>query len=167
MFSKLFQNLQIRTSSEVRQITFPTHLPSQAMAETVGSVMGNHTGKGRYLTPENFGKELYLGECFGILVTYSDPEFNPGPLFLLHSLAERMFGLRKRDYLYRRKAHNARSPPTSPAWPTTKRVPRWPPSGRSTWTRRTCPSSYGSSSSPAVRRRRPRRYSSDSLLLDI
>jgi len=76
------------------------------MAETVGSVMGNHIGKGRYLTADNFGKELYLGECFGILVTYSDPEFNLGPLFLLHNLAERMLGLRKRDYLYRRKAHN-------------------------------------------------------------
>ena len=126
------------------------------MAETVGSVMGNHTGKGRYLTPENFGKELYLGECFGILVTYSDPEFNPGGRHM-----------------------TARSPPTSPAWPTMRRAPRWPPSGRSTWTRRTCPSSYGSSSRPAVRterrdkdkyavrRRRPGRYSSDSLLLDI
>ena len=31
------------------------------MAETVGSIMANHTGKGRYLTPENFSKELYLG----------------------------------------------------------------------------------------------------------
>jgi hypothetical protein len=70
VFSKLFQNLQIRTSSEVQKHTFPTHLPSQAMAETVGSVMGNHIGKGRYLTADNFGKELYLGECFGILVTY-------------------------------------------------------------------------------------------------
>ena len=41
------------------------------------------------------------------MVTYSDPEFNLGPLFLLHSLAERMFGLRERDYLHRRKAHNS------------------------------------------------------------
>ena len=32
------------------------------MAETVGSIMGIHTGKGRYLTPENFSNELYLGD---------------------------------------------------------------------------------------------------------
>lgn len=32
------------------------------MAETVGSIMGNHCGKGRFLTPENFSDELYLGE---------------------------------------------------------------------------------------------------------
>ena len=31
------------------------------MAETVGSIMGNHCGKGRVLTPENFSDELYLG----------------------------------------------------------------------------------------------------------
>jgi len=38
------------------------------MAETVGSIMGIHTGKGRYLTPENFSNELYLGDIFhGIL----------------------------------------------------------------------------------------------------
>ena len=34
----------------------------KAMAETVGSIMVNHTGKGRYLTAENFSNELYLGE---------------------------------------------------------------------------------------------------------
>ena len=40
---------------------------AQAMAETVGSIMGNHVGRGRYLTEENFSKELYLGENFALL----------------------------------------------------------------------------------------------------
>ena len=39
---------------------------AQAMAETVGSIMGNHVGRGRYLTEENFSKELYLGENFAL-----------------------------------------------------------------------------------------------------
>ena len=34
----------------------------QAMAETVGSIMANHCGKGRFLTPSNFSMELYLGD---------------------------------------------------------------------------------------------------------
>ena len=38
----------------------------QAIAETVGSVMSNHIGKGRYLNPNNFNKEITL-------------EFNLGP----------------------------------------------------------------------------------------
>jgi len=42
----------------------PTYFVTQAMAETVGSIMGNHVGKGRYLTEENFNKELYLGKYF-------------------------------------------------------------------------------------------------------
>ena len=32
------------------------------MAETVGSIMGHHVGRGRFLTEENFSKELVLGE---------------------------------------------------------------------------------------------------------
>ena len=32
------------------------------MAKTVGSVMSNHVGKGRYLTDEYLCKEVYLGE---------------------------------------------------------------------------------------------------------
>ena len=39
----------------------PTYFLTQVMAETVGSIMGNHVGKGRYLIEENFNKELYLG----------------------------------------------------------------------------------------------------------
>ena len=46
-FASLFQNIQIRSSSEV-------------MAETVGSIMANHIGKGRYLNPHNFSKEICL-----------------------------------------------------------------------------------------------------------
>ena len=46
-FAALFQNIQIRSSSE-------------AMAETVGSIMSNHIGKGRYLNPHNFSKEICL-----------------------------------------------------------------------------------------------------------
>ena len=45
--SKLFENLQVRSSSE-------------AIAETVGSIMTNHVGKGRYLNPHNFSKEICL-----------------------------------------------------------------------------------------------------------
>jgi len=37
------------------------------MAKTVGSIMGIHTGKGRYLTPENFSNELYLGDLLNVL----------------------------------------------------------------------------------------------------
>jgi hypothetical protein len=33
----------------------------QAMAETVGSIMTNHSGRGRYLEPVNFSKEIFLG----------------------------------------------------------------------------------------------------------
>jgi hypothetical protein len=46
-FAALFQNIQIRSSSE-------------AIAETVGSIMANHIGKGRYLNPHNFSKEICL-----------------------------------------------------------------------------------------------------------
>ena len=50
---------------------------TQAMAETVGSIMTNHTGKGRYLTPENFSKELYLGEYLVLSVIYQALRPNP------------------------------------------------------------------------------------------
>ena len=77
-FALLFQNCQIRTCSE-------------AMAETVGSIMKNHSGKGRFLNPENFNKEIYL-------------EFNLGPPFLLGALADRLFDLKSKQYTYNRKA---------------------------------------------------------------
>ena len=47
-FSDLFECLQVRSSSE-------------AFCETIGSIMKNHTGKGRYLRPVNFNKEIFLG----------------------------------------------------------------------------------------------------------
>ena len=40
---------------------------AQAMAETVGSIMGNHAGRGRYLMEENYSRELYLGQNFLLL----------------------------------------------------------------------------------------------------
>ena len=47
IFSKLFECVQVRSSSE-------------AYCETVGSIMNNHSGKGRHLRPVNFNKEIYL-----------------------------------------------------------------------------------------------------------
>ena len=47
LFTKLFQNIQICTSSE-------------AVAEMVGSIMKNHVGKNRHLKPVNFSKEIVL-----------------------------------------------------------------------------------------------------------
>ena len=43
-------------------LIFPTYFLTQVMAETVGSIMVNHMGKGSYITEENFSKVLYLGE---------------------------------------------------------------------------------------------------------
>ena len=36
------------------------------MAETVGSIMENYAGKGRFLTEENLSKDLVLGENYTI-----------------------------------------------------------------------------------------------------
>ena len=74
-FAALFQNIQIRTSSE-------------AIAETVGSIMNNHTGKGRYLNPHNFNKEIFL-------------EFNLGPQHLLEDLVDEVYAQRPREFLYK------------------------------------------------------------------
>ena len=74
-FSKLFQNLQIRIASE-------------AMAETVGSIMTNHCGKGRYLEPVNFSKEICL-------------EFNLGPLFMMDKIIDKLYNLKKREFVYK------------------------------------------------------------------
>ena len=82
-FSKLFQNLQIRIASE-------------AMAETVGSIMTNHCGKGRYLEPVNFSKEICL-------------EFNLGPLFMLNNIIDKLYNLKKREYVYKTNESGARS----------------------------------------------------------
>ena len=82
-FSKFFQNLQIRTSSE-------------AMAETVGSIMNNHSGKERYLDPVNFSKEIYL-------------KFNLGPLFMMEDVIQAVYDLKNKEYIYKRKASGALS----------------------------------------------------------
>ena len=58
-FQKLWELVMIRSSSEA----------------TVGSIIGQHCGKNRYLTPENFSKELVL-------------RFNLGPLHLLNGLID-------------------------------------------------------------------------------
>ena len=34
----------------------------------MGSIMGKHIGKGRFLQEENFSKELVLGENYTILI---------------------------------------------------------------------------------------------------
>ena len=34
--------------------------PTLVTAETVGNIMSNHIGKGRYLNPHNFSKEICL-----------------------------------------------------------------------------------------------------------
>ena len=56
-FSELFENLQVRSSSE-------------AIVETVGSIMVNNIGKGRYLNAHNFNKEIYLEYNLGPQVGY-------------------------------------------------------------------------------------------------
>ena len=75
-FVKLFQNIQIRTSSE-------------AVAEMVGSIMKNHVGKNRHLKPDNFSKEIVL-------------TVNLGPQHLLEGLVEEVCLVRKKEYLYKR-----------------------------------------------------------------
>ena len=70
-FQKLWELVMIRSSSE-------------AIYETVGSIMGQHCGKNRYLTPENFSKELVL-------------RFNLGPLHLLNGLIDEVLALVTKD----------------------------------------------------------------------
>ena len=79
LFSKLFQNIQIRSSSE-------------AMAETVGSVMSNHAGRNRHLQSHNFSKEIVL-------------RFNLGPHHLLEGLVVkvyRIFKTKNKQFVYKR-----------------------------------------------------------------
>jgi len=63
LFSKLFQNLQVRSCTE-------------AIAETVGSIMNQHLGTNRHLTPVHFSKELVLQfnlgpqVCFCMCIVY-------------------------------------------------------------------------------------------------
>ena len=73
MFIDLFQNVQIRSMSE-------------AIAESVGSMMVSHGANGRSLQPLNFSLELYL-------------RFNLGPLHLLNNLIQDIIQERQKDYL--------------------------------------------------------------------
>ena len=75
VFADFFECVQVRSSSE-------------AFCETIGSVMNNHSGKGRYLRPINFNKEIFL-------------EINLGPTFLSEKLVREVYELRKKDYLYK------------------------------------------------------------------
>jgi hypothetical protein len=75
VFADFFECLQVRSSSK-------------AFCETVGSVMNNHSGKGRYLRPVNFNKEIFL-------------EVNLGPTYLAEKLVREVYELRKKDYLYK------------------------------------------------------------------
>jgi len=71
-FRRLFEICMIRTMSE-------------AMAETVGSMMTGHCGKGRHLQPNYFSMELVL-------------RFNLGPLHLLEGLIKDVFESEKKEY---------------------------------------------------------------------
>lgn len=75
VFSNLFECVQVRSTSE-------------AICETIGSVMNNHSGKGRYLRPVNFNKEIFL-------------EFNLGPTYLSENLVKEVYKLRKKDYVFK------------------------------------------------------------------
>ena len=50
--------------------------------------MSNHIGKGRYLNPHNFSKEIYL-------------EYNLGPQHMLESLCEQVYRIRPKEYIYK------------------------------------------------------------------
>jgi hypothetical protein len=78
LFSKLFQNLQIRSTSE-------------AIAETAGSVMNQHCGKNRHLKPSNFDRELFL-------------EFNLGPQHMLEGLVEDVYYIMKKQFVYKKNS---------------------------------------------------------------
>ena len=75
IFADFFECVQIRSSSE-------------AFCETVGSVMNNHCGKGRYLRPVNFNKEIFL-------------EVNLGPTYQSEKLVKEVYELRKKEYLFK------------------------------------------------------------------
>ncbi|CAL4140007.1 unnamed protein product, partial [Meganyctiphanes norvegica] len=72
-FINLFQNLQIRTMSE-------------AICESIGSMMVSHSGKGRHLQPVFFSQELFL-------------RFNLGPLHLLNDLINEVWDDIQKEYI--------------------------------------------------------------------
>ena len=59
---------------------------SEAMAETVGSIMNTHCGKGRYLQPAYFSMEIVL-------------RFNLGPLHLMDGLIQDILKCQHKDYI--------------------------------------------------------------------
>lgn len=72
MFIKLHEECQVGIMSE-------------ALAETVGSIMNAHCGGGRYLNPANFNVEICL-------------RFNLGPLHVLQELAREIVDSRGKEY---------------------------------------------------------------------
>ena len=74
-FKELYEITMIRSMSE-------------AMAETVGSMMNSHCGKGRHLQPVNFSMELVL-------------RFNLGPLHLMDKLIEEVLKSQNKEYVRR------------------------------------------------------------------
>ena len=61
---------------------------SEAMAETVGSMMNQHCGRGRHLQPAFFSMELVL-------------RFNLGPLHLMDGLIKEVLECEKKEYIRR------------------------------------------------------------------
>ena len=76
-FQKLWELVMIRSSSE-------------ALCETVGSIMNQHSGKNRYLEPENFSKEIVL-------------RFNLGPMHLLEDLVGEVLAMDTAKFYLRKE----------------------------------------------------------------
>ena len=72
-FKELWENCMIRSFSE-------------AVCETVGSVMNQHSGKNRHLQPHYFSIEMYL-------------RWNLGPLHFLKKLIEDVYNREKKLYI--------------------------------------------------------------------
>ena len=56
---------------------------SEAVSETVGSIMNQHSARNRYLQPLHFSTEIYL-------------RWNLGPLYLLKNLIEDVYNRGKK-----------------------------------------------------------------------
>ena len=63
---------------------------SEALCETVGSIMNQHSGKNRYLEPENFSKEIVL-------------RFNLGPMHLLEGLVAEVLAMDTAKFYLRKE----------------------------------------------------------------
>jgi hypothetical protein len=113
-FSKLFQNLQIRTSSEVKkklvcfQDVFIHFYPFLSSGH--GGDGGEYNGEpcGERPLPDRGQPQQGDGVRWVIVcksfLHLSPPyqEFNLGPLHLLHNLAEKVYDLRPVEYIYRK-----------------------------------------------------------------